>query len=301
VDRVAIVGLGNMGGRIGRRLAGAGHEVHGFDVVPGRAEQLGFAHAASAAAAARAADVVLLSLPGDAAIVEAMSGRDGVLEAVAAGQVVIDLSTASPALAERWAPLCAERSAAFLDCGISGGPGGAEAGTLTLMVGGDAEALDRAGEVLSVIGGTTFHCGAAGAGHAAKIVNNFLNGINLAASAEAMVVGVRAGLDPRLLVEIVQASTGSNWVMHNRMPRIVEGDYVPGGLTSGLMAKDLDLFLDLAGSLDVPTLLGPASRAAFGIAMATGYRDETSTHVVDAIGDLAGGVRIQAAGAREPG
>lgn len=291
--KVAMIGLGNMGARMGRRLVEAGHELHGFDIAEGRAAELGFSAAASAAAAAEAADVVLLSLPSDAAIVEAMSGDGGVLGAVRAGQVVIDLSTASPALAERWAPRCADAGAAFLDCGVSGGPGGAEAGTLTLMVGGDADALSRVEGVLAVIGTQVFHCGPTGTGHAAKIVNNYLNAINLAASSEALIVAVKAGLDPRQIIKIVQSSTGSNWAMHNRMPRIVDGDYVPGGLTSGLMAKDLDLYLALAGAHDAPTILGPACRSTFGIAMATGYRDQTSTHVIDALGDLAGGVRIQ--------
>ncbi len=294
MDRIAMIGLGNMGGRMGRRLMDAGHELLGVDLDPGRAEALGATPVASPAVAAAEADVVLLSLPSDAAIRAAMAGPDGVLAGVSAGTVVVDLSTASPALAQEWAPACDERGAAFVDCGISGGPGGAEAGTLTLMAGGDAAALVRLADILDVIGSTVFHCGPAGTGHATKIVNNYLNGINLAASAEAMVVGVKAGLDPRQLVEVVQASTGSNWVMHNRMPRIVEGDYVPGGLTSGLMAKDLDLFQSLANANDVPTLLGPACRGAFGVAMATGYRDQTSTHVVDALGDLAGGVRVQA-------
>jgi 3-hydroxyisobutyrate dehydrogenase-like beta-hydroxyacid dehydrogenase len=294
MTRVALVGLGNMGGRMGRRLVDAGHEVHGYDVRGERAAELGFTPAASPAAAVRTADVVLLSLPSDAAIVEAMTGVDGVLDALTAGQIAVDLSTASPALARRWAPACAQRGAAFVDCGISGGPGGAEAGTLTLMVGGDAAVIDRLSDVFEVIGGAVFRCGGTGAGHTAKIVNNFLNGVNLAASAEAMVVGVKGGMDPRLLVDVIRASTGTNWVMENRMPRIVEGDYVPGGLTSALMAKDLDLYLGLASGADATTLMGSACRGAFAVAMATGYRDQTSTHIVDALGDLAGGVRVQA-------
>lgn len=295
---IAMIGLGNMGGRMGRRLVEAGHPVHGFDITEGRAAELGFAPAASPSAATDAADVVLLSLPSDRAIASALAGTDGVIGAARAGQLVVDLSTATPANAARWEEELGARGARFLDAGISGGPGGAEAGTLTLMVGGDAEAVERAREVFDVIGSRVFHCGAAGAGHATKAVNNYLNGMNLAATAEAMVVGVKAGLDVRTLLEVINASTGANWASQHRFPRILEGDYIEGGLTNALMAKDLDIYLGLADAHDVPAQLGSACRGTFTVALATGYRDRVSNTVVDAIGDLAGGVRVQPDGAR---
>ncbi|QEC50760.1 NAD(P)-dependent oxidoreductase [Baekduia soli] len=295
---IAMIGLGNMGSRMGGRLRDAGHVVHGSDVVDGRAAQLGLEPAAGTGAATAAADIVLLSLPSDAAIATAMAGPDGVIGAARPGQLVIDLSTATPGNAARWERELEARGAAFLDAGISGGPGGADAGTLTLMVGGRAELIERAQGVFDVIGSRVFHCGAAGAGHATKVVNNYLNGMNLAATAEALVVGVKAGLDPRQLLEVINASTGANWASEHRFPRIVEGDYIEGGLTNALMAKDLDLYLGLADALDVPAALGAACRTTFTVAMATGYRDRVSNTVVDAIGDLAGGVRVQPDGDR---
>ena len=170
---------------------------------------------------------------------------------------------------------------------------GADAGTLTLMAGGDEAALERLQPVFDVIGERVFHLGPAGSGHAAKAVNNYLNGMNLAATAEAMVVGVKAGLDPRRLLEVINTSTGSNWASQNRFPRIVEGDYIEGGLSNALMAKDLDLYLGMAAQLDVPAFLGSACRSAFAIAMAQGRRDAVSNTIVDVLGDLAGGVRLQ--------
>lgn len=290
---IAMIGLGNMGGRMGSRLVEAGHDVHGFDIAAERAVQLGFTAAASPAAATSAAEIVLLSLPSDAAIATAMAGPEGVLSAVREGQLVVDLSTATPSVAPRWESELAAKGAQFLDAGISGGPVGADKGTLTLMVGGEASALERVREIFGVIGSQVYHCGAAGAGHATKAVNNYLNGMNLAATAEAMVVGVKAGLDPRQLLEVINASTGANWASANRFPRIVEGDYIEGGLSNALMAKDLNIFMAMADQLDVPAMLGATCRATFGVAMATGYRDKVSNTVVDAIGDLAGGVRIQ--------
>lgn len=297
----AMIGLGNMGSRMAANLRAAGHRVGGLDVRPGRARELGLEPLDGPAAACAAADVVLLSLPDDAAIRAVMEGDGGLLGAARAGQVVVDLSTADPAAAPRWQAALAARGADFLDAGISGGPAAAEAGTLTLMVGGSEAALDRVRGVLEVVGERIFHLGAPGAGHAAKVVNNYLNGMNLAASAEALVVGVRAGLDPERLLEVINVSSGSNWATEHRFPRVVQGDYLEGGLSNALMAKDLDLYLGLAARLRVPTLLGGACRDVFAVAMARGYEDRVSNTVVDVLGDLAGGVRVQRPDADGPG
>ncbi len=292
--RIGLVGLGNMGGRMAVRLNEAGHEVLGCDSAPGRAESVGVRPAGTPAEATAEADVVLLSLPSDAAIEAVMCGPDGVVSAARRDQVVADLSTADPASAVRWTELLGERGARFVDAGISGGPMGAEAGTLTLMAGGSEEALERLRPVFEVIGERVLHVGGPGSGHTAKVVNNFLNGLNLAGTAEAMVLGVKAGLDPRALLEVINASTGSNWASQHRFPRIVEGDYIEGGLTNTLMAKDLDLYLGLAAEQEAPTLLSSACRSAFAVALASGRGGEVSNTVVDALGDLAGGVRVQA-------
>jgi 3-hydroxyisobutyrate dehydrogenase-like beta-hydroxyacid dehydrogenase len=126
----------------------------------------------------------------------------------------------------------------------------------------------------------------------AKLINNFLNAVSLAATAEAMIAGRKAGLDLRQLLEVVNASSGVNFATLNRFPRIVEGDYLEGGLTSDLMAKDVMLYLDLVRELGVTSLNGPPCLAAFHLAAALGYGDQISNRVVDALGDIAGGVRI---------
>jgi 3-hydroxyisobutyrate dehydrogenase-like beta-hydroxyacid dehydrogenase len=134
--------------------------------------------------------------------------------------------------------------------------------------------------------------GATGSGHVAKLINNFLNAVSLAATAEAMIAGRKAGLDLRQLLEVVNASSGVNFATLNRFPRIVEGDYLEGGLTSDLMAKDVMLYLDLVRELGVTSLNGPPCLAAFHLAAALGYGDQISNRVVDALGDIAGGVRV---------
>ena len=286
---VGVVGLGNMGGRIARRLVDGGEDVAGFDLDDARAAEAGAAAAESLAALARDADVVLLSLP-DSRAIEAVIDE---LEAhLCEGQVVVDLSTAAPASSAAIHERLAARGVAYVDAGISGGAAGAEAGTLTIMAGGEPEALDAVRPVLAHLAATVHHMGPSGNGHVTKLINNFLNAVSLAATAEAMVAARKAGLDLRQLLEIVNTSSGVNFATLNRFPRIVEGDYLEGGLTSDLMAKDLMLYLDLVRELGVTSLNGPPCLAAFHLAAALGYGEQISNRVVDALGDIAGGVRI---------
>jgi 3-hydroxyisobutyrate dehydrogenase len=286
---VGVVGLGNMGGRIARRLVDGGEDVVGFDLDAARAADAGARAAASLSEVASAADVVLLSLP-DSPAIEAVI--DALEDDLREGQVVVDLSTAAPASTIAIHERLAARGVAYLDAGISGGAAGAEAGTLTIMAGGEAEALDAVRPVLAHFAATVHHMGASGSGHVAKLINNFLNAVSLAATAEAMVAGRKAGLDLRQLLEVINASSGVNFATLNRFPRIVEGDYLEGGLTSDLMAKDVMLYLDLARELGVTSLNGPPCLAAFHLAAALGYGDQISNRVVDALGDIAGGVRV---------
>ncbi len=286
---VGVVGLGNMGGRIARRLVDGGEDVVGFDLDPARAAAAGARAAGSAAEVAREADVVLLSLP-DSPAVEAVV--EAIEPALRAGQVVVDLSTAAPASTVALHDRLADRDVAYVDAGISGGAAGAEAGTLTIMAGGPAAALDTVRPVLAHFAEHVHHMGDSGSGHTAKLLNNFLNGVSLAATAEVMVAGRKAGLDLRQLLEVINTSSGVNFATLHRFPRIVEGDYLEGGLTSDLMAKDLMLYLDLTRELGVTSLNGPPCLAAFHLAAALGYGDQISNRVVDALGDIAGGVRI---------
>jgi 3-hydroxyisobutyrate dehydrogenase len=287
---IGVVGLGNMGGRIARRIVDGGERVVGYDADPARPAAAGADGARSLAELAAAADVVLLSLPDSTVIEAVMADLEGELRD---GQIVVDLSTAAPSSTRAIHDRLAPRGVAYLDAGISGGAAAAEAGTLTVMVGGSEDALDTVRPVLAHFAKHVHHMGASGSGHVTKLLNNFLNGISLAATAEVMVAGRKAGLDLRKLLEVVNASSGVNFATLNRFPRIVEGDYLEGGLTSDLMAKDLMLYLDLVRELEVTSLNGPPCLAAFHLAGALGYGDQISNRVVDALGDIAGGVRIQ--------
>jgi 3-hydroxyisobutyrate dehydrogenase len=288
-----MIGLGNMGGRIARRIRDGGLPIRGFDVSEEQAGAAGVATEASIAALAGSVEIVFLSLPDSTVIESVVFGDGGLASSLRSGHVVVDLSTAAPASSVRIHERLAEADVAFLDAGISGGAAAAEKGTLTLMVGGDRNALERVRPVLDTFSTGVHHMGAPGSGHTAKVLNNFLNGVSLAATAEVMVAAKRAGLDLAQFLEVVNTSSGVNFATLNRFPRIVQGDYLEGGLTSRLMAKDLRVYLELLQELSVTSFSGPACLGAFNLATALGYGDQISNRVVDAIGDVAGGVRIQ--------
>jgi len=290
---IGFVGLGNMGGRIARRLVDAGFVVLGSDAVPGRAEACGAQAARSLAEVAEQSNIVLMSLP-DSHVVEAVvQGKEGLLRNAKAGQIYVDLSTASVNSTQRIAQSFADMGASYIDAGISGGAAAAEKGTLTLMVGGNATVVDSLKEVFAPFSTKVVYMGASGAGHTTKLLNNFLNAVSLAASAEVMVAGKKAGLDLHLLLDVLNSSSGVNFATLNRFPRIVDGDYLEGGLTGKLMTKDVVLYVDLIRELGVVSLNAAGPMASFGLGTALGYGDLISNRVVDAIGDVSGGVRLK--------
>jgi len=290
-DSIGFIGLGNMGGRMARRLVDGGVELCGFDPQPDAVAASGARGLADAAAVAAAADVVLLSLP-DSKVVESVVLAPEFLAALRAGSVVVDLSTAAPASTRQIAATFAERGVAYLDAGISGGAAAAEKGTLTLMVGGDAGALDRVRPVLAHFAANVHLMGASGAGHSTKLLNNFLNAVSLAATAEVMVAAKKAGLDLATVLEVLNTSSGVNFATLNRFPNIITGDYMKGGLSNSLMMKDVILYVDHVRELGVVSLNASGPLASFGLARSLGYADQISNTVVDAIGDVSGSVRL---------
>jgi 3-hydroxyisobutyrate dehydrogenase len=300
-QRIGFIGLGNMGGRMTRRLVTAGYPVLGYDPVPGRAAAAGATPAASVREVTEGSDCILLSLPDSTVIESVVRDDDGVLAAGQAGQVVVDLSTAAPASTIALHSELAGRGIEYLDAGISGGAAAAERGTLTIMVGGSAAALDSIAWVFEPIASKVAHMGGSGAGHITKVLNNFLNAVSLAATAEVMLAARKAGLDLQKVLDVINASSGVNFATLNRFPHIIRGDYLEGGLTSALMTKDIDLYVACLADLGVPSLQAAGPLAAFGLANSLGYRDQISNKVVDALGDLAGGIRLHETGSGQMG
>jgi 3-hydroxyisobutyrate dehydrogenase len=289
---VGFIGLGNMGGRMTRCLVAAGHDVVGFDPDAERVTAAGARAASSPAEVTTQTDAVLLSLPDSAVVERVIRDEDGVLGAVRAGHVVVDLSTASPRSTIALHAELAEKGADYLDAGISGGAAAAEKGTLTLMTGGSEQALERVRPLLDAFSAKIFHMGASGSGHTAKLLNNFLNAVSLSATAEVMVAAKKAGLELHTFLDVLNASSGVNFATLNRFPKIVDGDYLEGGLTSNLMMKDLLLYMDFVHQIGTPSINAAGSVASFGLAARLGYGEQISNRVVDALGDLAGGIRL---------
>jgi 3-hydroxyisobutyrate dehydrogenase-like beta-hydroxyacid dehydrogenase len=208
------------------------------------------------------------------------------------GQVVVDLSTASPASTVKLHAKLAEKGVPLVDGGLTGGVDSATTGTMTVMVGGEEEALERARPALDAFSGAVYRMGPSGAGHTAKVLNNFLNGVSLAATAEVMVTAKKAGLDLSQLLEVFNRGSAINWATRERFPHIIQGDYLEGGLSVDLMIKDINLYLATTNAMQAPSLVGPATFAAFHVASSLGYGEQISNHVVDALGDLAGGTRL---------
>ena len=289
---VGYIGLGNMGGRMSKRLVEAGMPIVGYDPSPAQNEFWGVPRADTIKELVEASDVIFFSLPNSGVVEAVVYGDDGVLANIRDGQIIIDMTTASPASSRKIATEFAKKGAFFLDSGVSGGAPSAGDGTLIVMVGGDAQALEKVSDVLAPLVKIVHHMGASGSGHTAKLINNFLNGVSLSATAEAMVVAKQAGLDLKQMLDVLNASSGMNFATVNRFPRIVNGDYLEGGLSGALMEKDMHLYVELARDMGVPALNAHGSIATFQVANGLGYVDKISNRVVDAIGEYSGGVQI---------
>jgi 3-hydroxyisobutyrate dehydrogenase len=289
---IGFIGLGNMGGRMAKAIIKTGREVLGFDVVAANIAASGAQPASSVAEVARSSDIVLLSLPESKVVESVVGGDDGVLTHARHGQIVVDLSTAAPESTRRLAEALNAKGVSYLDAGISGGAAAADKAALTLMVGGAQSALERARPVLDCFSAQIYYMGASGNGHIAKLLNNFLNATNLAATAEVMVAGKKAGLDLATLLDVINHGSGVNFASTQRFPKIITGDYLEGGLTSDLMLKDVLLYAEYAASVGVASVNAAGPIAAFGLAARLGYAGQISNRVVDAIGDISGGVRL---------
>jgi len=240
---IGFVGAGLMGSGMIRNLAAAGHEVRLFTRTPSRAESLPVTAVGSIAEAVDGADLACSCVTDSPDVVEVVTAMLG---AAAPPPVVVEMSTIAPSVARELAERCAARGVAYLDCPVSGGPTGAAAGTLAIMCGGDAAALEAAAPALDAMGDPDkrVHCGPVGLGLVAKLVNNMLVASITAATAEALGAGQRAGLDPALAREVLMRSSGDSWQLRNLFPRVLVGEHEPGFTVRNLL-KDLGHAADL--------------------------------------------------------
>lgn len=256
--QLGFIGVGNIGTPMCHHLLQAGHTVLVYDVNASnlaRMVNLGAQQAESPKAVAQACDIVFSSLPGPREVEQVALGKDGVIAAARPGLLYVDLSTNFPVMARRVCAALAAQGITMLDAPVSGGVAGAERGTLAVMVGGDKPAFDRCRPLLAHFGANIFHVGDIGAGCVAKLVNNMLAFANTVTACEGMLLGTKAGVDPQLLHDIIQASSGASWAMRQFPQKIFAGDFT-AGFTIDLAYKDLRLALELGDELAVPLLMG---------------------------------------------
>ena len=284
---VGFIGLGAMGGPMALNLAKHGHALVVYDIDPGKCAPLreaGARVADSAKAVAAAAERTVV-------IVETTAQVRAVVEEIAAGagrgHLVVCMSTIDPIALRAMAARLAERGIAMVDAPVSGGTERARSGALSIIVGGAAETVAACEDLFRAMGGRRFHVGPLGSGLAMKLVNNMLIQVNVVAVAEALVMGVKAGLDPEMIYQVVKVSTGNSVAFEGAGARMLRRDFAPGG-TMDIYYKDQELETAFAKQLGVPLLLANVTQQVYQMARAAGLNKEDGSAVVKVIERLAG-------------
>lgn len=279
---VAFIGLGNMGGPMAINLVKAGFDVTVFDVFDVAMQavcQHGANKANSAIDAVKGANFVISMLPSGSHVNDLYFGDNGIAPFIHENALVIDSSTIDVATAKAVALKLSERGIAFVDAPVSGGVAGAQAGTLTFIVGGEKQNVDAANPVLSHMGSQVFHAGPSGAGQIAKICNNMLLAIQMAGTAEALQLGIQHGLDAEVLSNIMLKSSGQNWTLErynpcpNVLPNVPSSNGYQGGFMVKLMQKDLGLAVDTAKQTHSATPMGAIAQSLFDLHANQGNQD----------------------------
>jgi 3-hydroxyisobutyrate dehydrogenase-like beta-hydroxyacid dehydrogenase len=281
--KVGVIGLGSMGMGAALNLVRKGHEVTGCELRETAREELGRAGGAPVASPAEMPadlDAVIVFVVNAAQTTEALFGPDGCAARLAAGSLVLCCTTVAPEYARTLEGRLAERGVLLLDAPVSGGAGAARAGTMTVMASGSAAAFDKAQPVLDAIAQRVWHLGdAAGVGSTVKMVNQLLAGVHIAAAAEAMALGIRAGANPQTLFDVITTSAGNSWMFQNRVPHILAGDDTP--LSSvNIFVKDLGIVLDQARALTFPLPMASAAHQLFLGAAAAGHGGRDDAFVI---------------------
>ena len=271
MTKIAFIGLGNMGGPMAANLVTAGHSVRGFDLTPAsrdEAAKAGVAIGVSNAEIVASADIVVTMLPAGKHVIAVL---DEILPKAKKGALIIDSSTIDFDNARKAHGMAKQQGFAFLDAPVSGGTGGAKAGTLTFMCGGEVAAFAEAKPVLENMGQRIVHCGGAGAGQAAKICNNMILGATMIATCEAFVLGEKLGLTPQALFDVISTSSGQSWSttaycpVPGPVPAAPSNNGYKPGFASALMLKDLRLSQEAAAGVGATTAMGALATQLYAI------------------------------------
>jgi len=288
---VGFIGLGAMGRPMAANLIQAGYSLTVYDLVESAVAELtakGAKQGMSPREVAQASEVIITMLPNNAIVEAVLTGSDGLLAGSRPGQIIIDMSSVTPGHTKKMAALAEAKGLDYLDAPVSGGVVGAKAGSLTIMAGGKAEALERCRELLMALGKKIYHVGPVGAGDTVKLVNNLIFGIGMVAVSEAMTLGVKAGLDPQVLHEVISVSTGRCYAMEAKVPNFVFKGEFDGGFAVDLQYKDLEMASQTGKELGVPLLLTNVVGQVYEAARAKGLGRKDMSSVILLQEELAG-------------
>ena len=288
--KVGFIGLGAMGGPMALNLVKHGFSLVVHDIDPAKLEPLvaaGTAVEHSPAAVAALVERTISMVETTDQAEEVITGDRGIIASAQAGHVVICMSTIDPFAARRFARRLRERGIAMLDAPVSGGTVRAISGELSVIVGGAPETYAACEDLFRAMGKNLFHVGALGHGLAMKLLNNMLGQVQTVAIAEALVFGVKAGLDPHKIYEVIRASTGNSVQFENRVPRMLRRDFAPGG-TIDISYKDQELETAFAKRLGVPLLLANLSQQVYQMGRAQGLNKEDGSAIIKVFEQLAG-------------
>jgi 3-hydroxyisobutyrate dehydrogenase-like beta-hydroxyacid dehydrogenase len=295
--RLGFVGLGHMGGPMALNLVKHGFPLVVNDIDPAKVVPL----LARGARAEESAERVAAAVERTICIVETtvqaesvITGERGIVKSAKPGHIVICMSTIDPFAAKRLAAELARHGVQMLDAPVSGGTERAKSGELSIIAGGDVATFDACGDLFKAMGANLFHVGPIGSGLAMKLVNNMLIQVNRVAVAEALVLGVKAGLDPQKIYDVVRVSTGTSYAFEHGVPKILARDFAPGG-TVDITYKDQELETSFAKQLGVPLLLANVTQQLYQMARAAGLNKEDGLAVIKILEKLAG---VQVGGQR---
>ena len=290
--KIGFIGLGNMGAPMAQNLLKAGHDLTVYDLSETALAQLNRAGAKIAQSAVELSsipgmEVIITMLPASQHVRSVYLNQGGILEAVAKDALLIDCSTIDPQTAREVAKAALSKGNPMLDAPVSGGTGGAEAGTLTFMVGGAKKDFERAQTILTTMGKNIVYCGDSGNGQVAKVANNMLLGISMVATAEAMSLGVSLGMDPKVLAGIINTSSGRCWSseIYNPYPGVVENAPASraysGGFGVDLMLKDLSLATEAAKFAKQPVILGAVTQQLYQLFSSQGNGKQDFSSIIN--------------------
>ncbi len=282
-ERIAVIGMGQMGSAMASRLSEAQYDVMGYDINEATRQALeaqGVNMADSLAAALAGRTTVLTSLPDPAAVKGAWLGDVGIIALAEPGSMLIELSTIDPDCMKEVGAAAAAKDLAVLDCPVSGSPNEAGTGKLVLLVGGEAPTLERAEPLFDLLGQTWQHTGAVGTAKVVKLVNNMMSMGNVLVASEAFALGVAAGVEPQKLFDVISVSGGRSHHFTKRFPNALAEDFAPG-FKMELGEKDLSLGVDLGRAMKMPTPAASLAREMYALAVAEGYKGQDIVALMD--------------------